>query len=216
MCSSDLPGISRRELLDFKRRLGIHWRRWIASLWLELSWLRPGSVWAVDLARPPIPIGGTMEQIVAIRDLSSHYQLAWMPVANGRAAVTMAVWKAVGELHGYPLVRKNDNGKTFIPWERELAKVAPPQVVLWSPPRTPRYNGAIEAGIRWMKERTETAAAMAEHPGIWTPEDCDWARQQANRLARPWGHGGPTPQEVWESRVPIPEEERRADRKSVV
>ena len=73
-----------------------------------------------------------------------------------------------------------------------------------------RYNGAAEAGIGWLKVRTETAAVIADHPGFWTPEDCDWARQQANRLARPWGHGGPTPQEVWESRVPIPEEERRA------
>lgn len=204
------PEFPRRELADMKRRIGILWRRLIAWSWLEVNWLRPGSVWAVDLARPLAPIGGTMQMIVAIRDLSSHYQLAWEPVANGSAPVTLSVWKAIGDLHGYPLVRKNDNGKTFIPWERELADAAPPQVVLWSPPRTPRYNGAIEAGIRWMKERTETAAAMAGHPGIWTPEDCNWARQQANRLARPWGPGGPTPQEVWENRTPLSEAERGA------
>jgi hypothetical protein len=79
---------------------------------------------------------------------------------------------------------------------------------LYSPPRTPRYNGSCEAGIGPMKARTHQRAALAGRPGEWTCDDAEAARLEANQTARPWGSRGPTPGEAWQARLTIAAGER--------
>mgnify|MGYP001144907076 CR=1 FL=1 len=81
---------------------------------------------------------------------------------------------------------------------------------LFSPPRTPSYNGSAEAGIGSMRTRTHHQAARHGHAGEWTCNDVEAARLEANETARPWGHHGPTPDEVWQGRALIGIEERMA------
>ena len=47
-----------------------------------LHWHRPGAVWAMDHTEPPTPIDGRWPHVLAVRDLASHMQLAWLPVAS--------------------------------------------------------------------------------------------------------------------------------------
>jgi transposase InsO family protein len=74
--------------------------------------------------------------------------------------------------------------------------------LLFSPPRTPWYNGSIEAGIGSLKTRTE------RHAGYWTCNDVAAAQIDANATARPQGETGPTPDELWSTRRPITAGER--------
>jgi hypothetical protein len=39
-----------------------------------LHWTRPGAVWAIDFAEPPLPIEGSYSRLLAVRDLASGYQ----------------------------------------------------------------------------------------------------------------------------------------------
>jgi hypothetical protein len=80
--------------------------------------------------------------------------------------------------------------------------------LLFSPPRTPRYNGSIEAGIGSLKTRTERHAARANHPAYWTFDDGEHAQAEANATARPHGPTGPTPNQLWEERRPVTPEQR--------
>jgi hypothetical protein len=81
---------------------------------------------------------------------------------------------------------------------------------LFSPPRMPRYNGAIEAGIGSLTTRTDLHAVRQGHPGFWSWEDTEAAQQEANATARPQGENGPSPDEAWHGRGPIGAEEREA------
>src|SRR5262249_22381262 len=109
---------------------------------------------------------------------------------------------ALGSLfarHGPPLVLKTDNGSAFSAGDT-LAFLDQAQVIpLFSPPRTPRYNGAIEAGIGSLKTRTECHALRhGRSAGTW--EDVKAARREANATSRPRGLYGPTPDDLWPNR----------------
>jgi hypothetical protein len=81
---------------------------------------------------------------------------------------------------------------------------------LFSPPRTPRYNGSCEAGIGSMKARTHHHSTGRGFPGEWTCDDAEAARRGANETARPWGVHGPTPAEAWAGRRRVEAAERAA------
>ncbi len=57
-------------------------------------------------------------------------------------------------------------------------------LLLLSPPAFPRYNGSIARSL-WF---------------VWGPD---------NETARPWGEKGLTPDEVWQNRQPVTDEERK-------
>ena len=74
---------------------------------------------------------------------------------------------------------------------------------LRNPAATPQYNGSCEAANGSHRKTTNDQAALAGLPKRWTTEDLHRARSIRNRLGRPWGHRGPTPQLVWQTRQPI-------------
>jgi hypothetical protein len=49
---------------------------------------------------------------------------------------------------------------------------------------------------------------QAGRPGFWTSDDLLAARLRANRLSRPWGALGPTPEESWTTRSVLSLDER--------
>ena len=101
--------------------------------------------------------------------------------------------------YGAPLVIKCDNGAAFIA-ERLAEWLRPWRVILlFSPPRQPRYNGALERSNRTNKIYTAQQAASQEHPFQWRREDLEAARCLANEITRPGGQHGPTAQEAWDA-----------------
>jgi hypothetical protein len=147
---------------------------------------------------------------LAVRDLASGQQLLWLPVAEATAATTVAALLWLFTLHGAPLVLKMDNGAPFVAGATRALLGQWQVVPLYSPPRRPQYNGAVEAGIGALKARTHYQAARGGHPGQWTLADTEAARQEANTLGRPWGARGPTPAERWQGRQRLSAVERGA------
>jgi transposase InsO family protein len=205
---SHCPGATRAELGE----IVAFYRRWWQEqnqVWRHrLHWHRPGAVWAMDFTEPPTPIDGLYRYLFAVRDLASAYQLLWWPVADLTAAVAIEALTLLFTIHGAPLVLKSDNGSAFIAEEtRHLLRTWQVEV-LFSPPRTPSYNGAIEAGNGSLKTHTENQAEAAGRPGQWTSADLEAACCRAN-ASRPRRLKGRSPEEAWTSRSPLTETERQ-------
>jgi transposase InsO family protein len=202
--------MARGELVDLKRR----WRRVLRKRYkgsvYRLEWPRAGAVWAMDHAEPPHPVDGEYPYLLAVRDLASGCQLAWLPQREANAAGTSDALRALFVEHGPPLVIKSDNGPPFIAELTEQTLTAREVTHLFSPPYTPEYNGACEAGIGGLKNRTHEEAAAAGLPGFWTSDDVEAARLRGNELLRPAGHHAATPDELWRDRRPIEARERAA------
>ena len=204
------PWIPRREIEDLLARYRRLWWRRSETLVQVLTWTKAGTVWAIDFTRPPQPVDGIYPYILAVRDLASGCQLAALPCDLESAFVAVAALASLFREHGRPLVIKSDNGSAFISAEMADLLESHGVILLLSPPHTPRYNGACEAGIGSVKTRAHHIAAVHNRPGEWTCDDVEAARMQANETARPQGHLGPTPSTIWEAREAVGEAERHA------
>lgn len=198
----------RSELKDILRRLRRVWQYQNQRLIHRLRWHHPGTVWAMDHVQPDQPIDGLYPYALSVRDVASHYQLAWQPVPDVGAETTIAVLAPLFWEHGPPLVLKSDNGSAFIARDTGDLLAAWGILHLRSPSATPQYNGSCEAANGSQKKTTNDQAALADRPGRWTSNDLRQARMIRNRLGRPWGHRGPTPEDVWQSRQPITSTQR--------
>jgi len=204
------PTMARGELADLKRRYRHVLRKRYKDSLHRLKWLRTGAVWAMDHAEPPQPIDREYPYLLAVRDLTSGCELAWLPQRATNAVETRDTLWALFLEHGPPLVIKSDNGSPFIAEDTAQTLAAWGVTHLFSPPQTPEYNGACEAGIGGLKTRTHEEAAAAGRPGLWTSDDAEAARLRGNELLRPAGHHAATPGELWRDRRPIEASEREA------
>jgi hypothetical protein len=102
------------------------------------------------------------------------------------------------------LVLKSENGSALDAPAKAAMLHGCGALSLFSPPRTPSYNGAIEAGIGSLKARTAAYAARHVRPGCCTWDDIAAARLDATATARPHGPNSPTPDEAWAALVSIP------------
>ena len=66
-----------------------------------------------------------------------------------------------------------------------------------------------------MQTHTRHQACLGGRPEVWSSDDCETARSQANAFARPRGVRSPTPDEAWTARTPIAPDERAAFRAPV-
>lgn len=162
-----------------------------------------------DLRSRPTSPHGLYRALFSVRDLASGKQLAWLPVPAATAEHAAAALEALFLEHGPPLVLKCDNGAPFIAERTQDLLADQGVVVLFSPPYTPRYNGACEAGIGGLKARTHHLAARYGRPGRWTTEDVEAARRLADEVQYPRRLRGLTADEVWQQRAPTTDEERR-------
>jgi transposase InsO family protein len=206
------PAMSRAELSELKADYRRLWRERNREPLRVLDWPVVGRVWAIDYTGPLPPVDGLYPHLLAVRDLSSGMQLLWRPLEAANGDNAAAALERLFAVHGAPLVLKTDNGGPFgCPAVQDL--LGEHQVeTLFSPPRWPRYNGAIEAGIGAMHERTDARAARAGHAESWTIDDAAGALSEANALPRPHG---PSPSDRWADRLPILPTERDHFRRSV-
>ncbi len=194
------PTLPRGELIDLQAGYRQAYRATHRRSVETLEWTTPGRVWAMDHAQPPSPIDGDYPRVLAVRDLASGMQLAWLPVLDETAESTAAVLRLLFAQHVAPLVLKSDNGSAFI--SRLLYKLlgAWEVVPLFSPPQMPEYNGACEAGIGVLKVRTNSLAARGgpcpREPvwGLVAPLDVGRPRSRAPASQRiPPSLGPPRP-----------------------
>jgi transposase InsO family protein len=209
---AQFPGLARREAQDLLLRFRCHCRQDNQRLLYVLHWHHPGTVWATDHVQPPFPVDGCYPYLLAVRDLASGQTLCWLPVESQDAQTTIGVLYALFSLFGRPLVLKFDNGSGFIADATRRFLHAYGVVPLVSPPYTPEFNGACEAGNGALQVRTLHLAAHAGRPAFWTSHDTEAARHQANELNYPQGPNGPTPAQIWAARQPFPLDKRTAFR----
>jgi transposase InsO family protein len=205
----EFPNLPRIELENILKRFRRVYRRRFRERLNELHWFMPGTVWAIDHHGPrAVAIDGRCHYLLAVRDLASGEVLLWLPVTDATAHTTVEAIEMLFLVHGAPLVLKSDNGSAFIaaPLRRLCEKFRVKN--LYSPPRTPSYNGSIEATIGSLKIKTESHAAQAGHPAYWTTADTLAARHEANTTARPNGPNGPSPDQVWTARPTIAQARR--------
>lgn len=206
----EFSGLARAELDEILRGYRREQRQLHHESVRVLHWQAPGRVWAIDFAEPSLlkatrslpPIDGEYPYLLAVRDLASGCQLAWLPLAEASAAQTQAVLTQLFAAHGAPLVLKSDNGPPFRADDTKAFLDRAGVFGLFSPPACPAYNGSIEAAIGAAKKRTEAQAARQGHSGIWTSADVEAARRQAN-ASHPERLNGRTPAEAWDRRSPI-------------
>ena len=202
---SEVPTVILENLLWRYRRV---WRRRYRRQGYRLTWHVPGAVWAMDFSDAPYLIDGVYLYLFAVRDLASHYQIAWIAVPDLRTETVLPLLEQLFLEHGAPLVLKSDNGSAFI--AESLTGLLTQQQVsqLFSPARRPQYNGALERSNGVLKTYTGLHAIREGHPFRWTSDDVEQARRLANTISRPWGAKGPTPEETWQARQPITAEQR--------
>lgn len=209
------PDLARAVLADLLVRYRRVWRRQHRRPLHVLHWSQPGRVWAIDFHGPRPAVEGCDPYLLAVRDLASQQQLAWLPVSDATAATVQAALTSLFAGHGAPLVLKSDNGSAFGAAEVQALCRQFGVENLFSPPRQPWYNGSIEAGIGSLTRRTEQAAARRGHPEAWTYDDVALAQWEANATSRPHGRNGPTPDALWAARTPVTATERAAFRQAV-
>jgi transposase InsO family protein len=204
------PAMGRAELTDLIRRYRAVWRARNRVPLRVLVWSGVGRVWAIDFTGPLPTIEGVARYVLAVRDLASGRQLLWRSVEAATGAAARDALLDLFARHGAPLILKSDNGSPFTGGDVRAVLAEHGVVGLYSPPYWPRYNGAIEAGIGALKERTAARAARAGHSGVWTWDDLAGARAEANAQTRPWIEGNATPDQAWSAREPITIAERAA------
>lgn len=203
-----LPGVPRGEIEAWVWRYRRGCWKGDSRILNVLEWDHRGAVWAMDHTNPPKLIDDRFPVILCVRDLASGLQLAAHPVPDAGADHVIALLTALFAEHGAPLVLKSDNGSGFIEQRVETLLRQHGVHPLFSPPRTPRYNGACEAGIGSMKTRAVHIAATHGRPADWTCDDVEGARLLANETARPAGPRGGSPDQMWNNRAPLDASDR--------
>jgi transposase InsO family protein len=200
----------RAELEDLLRRYRRVWQRRHQYAPRILHWQTSGTVWAMDYSEAPALIDGRDPYLLAVRDLGSGRQLLWLPVPRANSEQAILALRSLFAQNGPPLVLKTDNGSPFGDGGTQDFLRESAVFCLFSPPQTPRYNGAIEASIGSLKSRTENHATREGRPGLWTGDDVAFAQMEANATARPLGPTGPTPDERWRARPELTGAQRAA------
>ncbi len=194
------PMMGRRELEDIVTRYRRVSRK-RGVLLHQVTWRNNGAVWAMDFTEPPKTIDGEYEQVLVVRDLGSGKLLLSLPTKDATNETVCSALRALFVEHGAPLVLKSDNGSGFIADATRSLLEEHGVIALLSPPSTPRFNGACEAGIGGLKVRAHHEAARHGRPGEWTVDDVETARLVANATSRPLGAAGPVPDDLWDQRV---------------
>jgi transposase InsO family protein len=204
------PHLRRRDLQEVLRRYRRVAQKKRLRQQSRLRWLRVGSVWAADFKERREPLEGRYPWILAVKDLASRCQLAWLPLEEATAEAVQATYARLFAEHGPPLVLKSDNGGQFRD-ERTKRLLAEYNVVpLYNPRRRPAYNGGVERANGQLAGYQEAVAASQGRPGLPTRADAEQARHLANDLARPSGWRGPTAGQLWEQRQPLTSDDRAA------
>ena len=201
------PQVPCRTLAAAKQHYRYVLARWRRRQLARLEWTRPGSVWAIDHAEPPLTIDGKYEHLLSVRDLASGQQLGWEPVRRADAATSVEILARLFAEHGPPLVLKSDNGKALTAGGVPALLAAHQVTPLVSPVYRPQYNGSCEAAVKAMKVRSEDVALIHDRSRHWRTEDL----ADALRIANEFHRSGPrslSHAERWQQRTLIAGPER--------
>ena len=197
---ASFPAIARAVLEHilsaFKRVLRLGRRRHLA----RLTWARPGTVWAADFT---LLDGRGSACALSVRDLASGKALYLGTVQCSTAEVVVALLAELFEQHGPPLILKMDNGSGFVAELTEQLLKEYGVLALYSPPGTPAYNGACEAGIGSAKRAAADIAWLEGHDGPPDEQHLSEAAAVLNAMPRGRAAASACPDSLWARRESI-------------
>lgn len=199
------PSVARSWLKQALRRV----KRRIEALRKKaaavLHWLRPGSVWAADITWLDGRQGGPC---LTVRDLASTKTLRAQIVAGESTEDVLLILAALFEELGAPLVLKIDNGPGLRSEEMKSFLEAHGVMALYSPPRTPTYNGGCEFGNGHLKRVAEDLRLL-DDPHAPLSDYLDAAVETIDQQLVGRRGGAATRRELWDRRQPCSRSERR-------
>ena len=140
-----------------------------------LVWTRVGAVWAMDHTKLDAPIEGELPYLLVVRDLASGCVLSSLPTRSTDQAPVVQELARLFAVFGPPLVLKMDNGSGLVGEDVMSLLDEAGVTALRSPPRTPRYNGAVEAGMGGLKGWLNDVAAFHGRQAAPTRDDLEAA-----------------------------------------
>lgn len=200
-------GISRAALYEQKRDFVAWYRKEYARTIRVLKWEMAGCVWCMDFGHAPGPVDGNKPYFLVVKDVPSRCMLAAAATEHMDFRAVIATLETLFLKYGKPLSIKADNGSCFDCPEVRAFLAGRGVKLMLSPVRCPRYNGCAENGIKGAKGNAEHVAFVNGRPGSWKSEDLEAAREISNRKVR---SDGSTPEELFENRIAISEEQRSA------
>ncbi len=203
------PEASRAALKSYRERCRRALLRGQSRSVYALHWTSPGSVWAMDYSKCPMLVDGEYRHLFIVRDLASEKQLEALPSSRATGLVASTSLERLFAAHGAPLVIKCDNGSSLIGEDVRAVCDAHGVLLLISPPQTPRYNGAVEAGIGRLKTRAHYAAARHSRTARWSCDDIEEARRTGNAVVYQRDKLSASPDTVWAARVAPSSAERK-------
>jgi len=132
----------------------------------HVIWHAPNVAWAIDATERGRDRRGRKFYVHAVQDLCTRYRFAPLAALESKGTAVAAHLKKLFRRHGPPLFLKRDNGSPLNDGAVNAVLAAYGVIPLNSPARYPRYNGAIEKGIREIK------IALGEclvRPTLWQP-----------------------------------------------
>lgn len=149
------PSLSRRQLGALVQEQ----RRDQLATMKHIHWLHPGLAWSCDATE----YGPDGVLIIPVQDLASRYRFAPLVTDHLDGRQIAAHLERLFRQHGAPLFLKRDNGSPFNHHAVDQLLARCRVLPLNNPPHFPRYNGAMEKGIRDFKtaldQRQQRAAA---------------------------------------------------------
>ena len=133
----------------------------------HVTWREPNLAWAIDATEPGRDGQGARLYVHAVQDLCTRYRFAPMVPVESKGEAVAGHLEQLFKKHGAPLFMKRDNGSPLNheAVNRVLAEYG--VIPLNSPAYYPKYNGAVEKGIREMKEALGECLPRAVR---WQPE----------------------------------------------
>lgn len=159
--------LSRRQLNALVHAERARQKRRRRLAWQRLTWLRPNTAWAIDATEHVADQSGRKLYLVAIQDLASGLRLSPLVTAHLHGPTIAEHLRLLFAQHGAPLFLKRDNGSVFNDHAMEALLAHACVLPLNSPNACPRYNGAIEKGIRDMKASLHPCLPASRH---WQPD----------------------------------------------
>lgn len=201
-----------RAVPDVPRR----WLEWLAGRIEErrerrawLLWTRPGIVWAMDHTELDTPIDGEFRFLLVVRDLASGRALTALPTRSTDQGPVVAELERLFQLYGAPLVLKSDNGSGLVGGDVQALQERNGVTPLRSPPGTPSFNGAVEAGMGSLKGLIAEIAAQHGRISARTSDDVHAALLVQRSCGGPRSASS-SPEDAWRTRTPIAASERDA------
>jgi len=144
--------ISRRSISQLAREERAKHNIVRRKLCKSVTWKEPNLAWAIDATERGLDEHGQRLFVHAAQDLCTRYRFAPLVAVESKGEAVARHLEKLFQKHGAPLFLKRDNGSPLNHAAVDQVLARNGVIPLNSPAYYPKYNGAVEKGIREMKE----------------------------------------------------------------